>query len=32
MNQATGAKSVAAATADQLERANDLLVRELRRS
>ena len=31
MNQATGAKSVAAATADQLERANELLVRELRR-
>jgi superfamily II DNA or RNA helicase len=31
MNQATGAKSVAAATSDQLERANELLVRELRR-
>jgi superfamily II DNA or RNA helicase len=31
MNAATGARSVAAATADQLERANELLVRELRR-
>ena len=30
MNQATGAKSVSAATADQLERANELLLRELR--
>src|SRR4051812_27803009 len=32
LNRATGAKSVAAATADQLERANDLLLRELRSS
>ncbi len=30
LNRATGAKSVAAATADQLERANELLLRELR--
>jgi superfamily II DNA or RNA helicase len=32
LNRATGAKSVAAATADQLERANELLLRELRSS
>jgi hypothetical protein len=31
MNRATGAKSVGAATIDQLERANALLVQELRR-
>jgi superfamily II DNA or RNA helicase len=30
LNRATGAKSVSAATADQLERANELLLRELR--
>ena len=30
MNRATGAKSVGAATVDQLERANALLVKELR--
>jgi superfamily II DNA or RNA helicase len=30
MNRATGAKSVGAATVDQLERANELLTRELR--
>jgi hypothetical protein len=30
LNRATGAKSVAAATADQLERANELILRELR--
>jgi superfamily II DNA or RNA helicase len=30
LNRATGAKSVSAATADQLEKANELLVRELR--
>jgi hypothetical protein len=30
LNRATGAKSVAAATVEQLERANELLVRELR--
>jgi superfamily II DNA or RNA helicase len=32
LNRATGAKSVSAATADQLERANELLLRELRSS
>jgi superfamily II DNA or RNA helicase len=32
LNRATGAGSVSAATADQLERANELLLRELRRS
>jgi superfamily II DNA or RNA helicase len=31
LNQQTGAKSVSAATADQLERANGLLLKELRR-
>jgi hypothetical protein len=31
MNRETGAKSVGAATVDQLERANELLTRELRR-
>jgi superfamily II DNA or RNA helicase len=32
LNHATGARSVSAATADQLERANELLVGELRRA
>jgi hypothetical protein len=32
LNRATGARSVSAATADQLERANELLVGELRRA
>jgi hypothetical protein len=31
MNRDTGAKSVGAATVDQLERANELLAKELRR-
>jgi hypothetical protein len=30
MNRATGSKSVGAATVEQLERANELLTRELR--
>jgi hypothetical protein len=32
LNRATGARSVGAATVDQLERANELLIRELRSS
>jgi hypothetical protein len=32
LNTQTGAKSVSAATVDQLERSNELLIRELRRA